>query len=198
MKNLFLFVLLVSASIAIVTVGCSKKTVAIPNNPPTHVPVTAPANPRPAPNPSLSTATFLLDQLELAKSSLQRGNYEEAVGIYERILRENPGEHKAQVALYELALLYASPGNPARNLALARSYLDRLARDYPKGAYQLEVQTLLNLIAHLTDTESNLTQLKNAMRAQDQTVKKLQSDLERVQDELNRLKAIDLKAKRKK
>lgn len=131
------------------------------------------------------------DLLLEARNRAQLGQYAEAITDYNKVLAQANRREHVEAAIFQLALLYANPNNPIQDLEKSQSYLKRLLSEHPDGSYLAEAQTLSSLIEELNQTRRDLNGLRKTNQSQDQTIKKLQQ-------ELDRLKAIDLKMKKRK
>ncbi|MBN2320715.1 MAG: tetratricopeptide repeat protein [Acidobacteria bacterium] len=177
------------ALLIILSWACHKK-VAV--NPPPRIPDTpAPKTDSaslPEKPPSVQTKTVPsspavtitpLSRLEMGEIHFRQGKYPEAVRNYEAFLKSNPGDESTDRILFNLGLSHAlSPGSD-RNLPGAKTTLNRLLTEYPYSGYKSQAELILSLI-------TQVERLTLDIREQD-------SRIQQLQEELNRLKEIDLK-----
>lgn len=107
------------------------------------------------------------------------GEYPEAIREYEAYMRNNPDAESLDRILFNVGLAHALASGSARNLSAAKISLNRLIREFPGSQYRGEAALILDLIAQVERLDRN-------MRARNAQIKRLE-------DELQRLKEIDLK-----
>jgi tetratricopeptide (TPR) repeat protein len=107
------------------------------------------------------------------------GEYPEALREYEAYMTNNPDAASLDRILLNVGLCYALASGSARNLSAAKISLNRLIKEYPGSQYRGEASLILDLIAQVERLDRN-------MRARNAQIKRLE-------DELQRLKEIDLK-----
>lgn len=107
------------------------------------------------------------------------GEYPEAIREYEAYTAKNPDDANVDRALLNIGLSHALASGSDRNLQGAKSSLNRLIKKFPGSRYRGEASLILDLIAQVERLDRN-------MRARTAQIKRLE-------DELQRLKEIDLK-----
>ena len=177
----------IAVLLIMVSWGCHKKVTV---NPPPPVPnasspqtgaVSLPgkvpsASTSPPPQPASVTP---LSRLEMGEIHFRQGKYPEAVRDYEAYLKANPQFESRDRALFNLGLSRALASGPNRNLPGAKTALNRLLTEYPESVYKSQAGLILSLI----------TQLERL----DLDIRERDARIRRLQDELDRLKEIDLK-----
>ena len=130
----------------------------------------------PPPQPA---SVIPLSRLETGEINFRQGKYPEAVRDYEAYLKANPQFESRDRILFNLGLSQALASGPNRNLPGAKTALNRLLTEYPESGYTTQAGLILSLI-------TQVERLNLDLRERDSKILKLQ-------DELNRLKEIDLK-----
>jgi tetratricopeptide (TPR) repeat protein len=172
----------------IVSVACRERIIVYP---PPRVPDTAPPPTRPVSPPkgtepirieTISPATPpppTLSHLDVGMIHFRQGEYLEAIEDYKAYLEDNPRDDLKDATLYYLGLSYAlSPGSD-RNLAGAKSSMNQILKEFPESDYKSEAELILNLVAELEQRNMD--------------VNEQEARIQKIQDELDRLKEIDLK-----
>ncbi len=167
--------------------ACHKKVTV---NPPPQIPdasspqtgaVSLPGKAPSAPNssPPQPASVTPLSRLEMGEIHFRQGKYPEAVRDYEAYLKANPQFESRDRILFNLGLSQALAPGSNRNLPGAKTALNRLLTEYPESGYKSQAGLILNLI----------TQLERL----DLDIRERDARIRRLQEELDRLKEIDLK-----
>jgi TolA-binding protein len=85
-----------------------------------------------------------------------RGNYKEAVALYEQTIKESSKNPWREQVLFNLGRLYALNENPDKDYARALSYLQRLKKEFPKSRFKIGIQSWLGLLGNLVTLELEL------------------------------------------
>lgn len=107
------------------------------------------------------------------------GEYPEAIREYEAHMANNPDTASMDRILFNVGLSHALASGSDRSLSGAKRSLNRLIKEFPGSRYRGEASLILDLIAQVERMDRN-------MRARTAQIKRLE-------DELQRLKEIDLK-----
>jgi tetratricopeptide (TPR) repeat protein len=119
-----------------------------------------------------------LSPLVRGENYFRQGKYPEAVRNFEAYLKSNPKGESTDKALFKLGLSHALSSGSARNLPGAKTALNRLLTEYPDSGYKSQAELILSLI-------TQVERLNLDIQEKDSKILKLQ-------EELNRLKEIDL------
>lgn len=114
-----------------------------------------------------------------ADMHFRQGEYARAIGEYEAYLKNNPETRSRERILFNIGLGYALASGGDRNFSKMEIALNRLLEEFPESRYRGGVQLIFDLIAQI--------------RQLDRSVKTRNSEIARLEDELKRLKEIDLK-----
>ena len=140
-------------------------------------PKTAPTHGKTLPEPSKfpSVPAGLMN----AEVYFGLGEYPEAIREYKAYMENNPNAASTDRILFNVGLSHALAPGSDRNLSGAKSSLSRLIKEYPGSRYRGEASLILDLIAQVERLDRNI-------RARNAQIKRLE-------DELQRLKEIDLR-----
>ena len=114
-----------------------------------------------------------------AEGYFGRGEYPQAIQAYEDYLAQYPQDESRDRALYNLGLSHALASGADRSLSEARISLSRLLEEFPVSRYRSGASLILDLIAQVEKLDRNVRQRN--------------SEITRLEEELKRLKEIDLK-----
>jgi TolA-binding protein len=164
--------------------GCKKEITVLP---PPPVPERTPPETNPSPEipsqplkpeankpaPPVITAP-LRTQLDQGETYFREGKFSLAVKELQNYLNSN--SELADKALFHLGMSRALNSKP--DMSGAKRALQKIVSDYPRSGYREEAEFILRLIAQVEKLQTDLTE-RNAT-------------INRLQEELNRLKEIDM------
>ena len=75
-----------------------------------------------------------------------QGDFEEAMKKNQEILALSPKSPQADVALFNLGLLYAHYGNPKKDYKKSLGFFRRLVREYPKDSLSEEARIWIGVL----------------------------------------------------
>jgi tetratricopeptide (TPR) repeat protein len=162
-------------SISLAAVGCHRHSsvaanpaVVIPPVPPRVAPAPR-VLPGPEPLPRIDPPPAPVPPLEEANRAFDLGNYDEAEIGYKKYLEETPSGGQRDIALFRLALIFASRPSPADTI----STLKQLTEEFPNSAISGPANLILSLHAQAL-------RATNDARVRDQKLKQLATELERL------------------
>jgi len=117
-------------------------------------------------------------ELDQAEMHFRLGQYPQAVRAYEAFLEGNPQYGSRDRVLFRIALSRALAPGRDTGLSGARAALERLTEEFPGSGYGTDAELILGLI-------SDLRRLGRDIRTRN-------SRIDRLEEELKRLKEIDL------
>jgi TolA-binding protein len=129
----------------------------------------------PAPEPGEAAEPTLL---EVGTAQFQAGDYALASQSLEAFLLEHPKSPDREHALYLLGLSRAVAQDSGRDLVQAEAALRRLIAEFPQSAYRRQAEYVLRLHARIERLTAEAGEREERIR--------------RLEEELERLKAIDL------
>ena len=134
---------------------------------------------RPSPGPAgalrprrVRAATGLVGQ---ADDLVERGEAQEALRAYERVLREYPADPASASALYGLGRLQAAPAGLLRNYRAAHAAFSRLLSEYPQSRWESEARAWRAVLGDLLAREEETARL----RASSSDLRRTDLELER-------------------
>lgn len=151
----------------------------VPSRPPTSD-ASPPKKPESVPIiPEVPEPPLPLSRLEAGEILIRQGKYPQAIQVYKNYLEKNPQAESRDRALFYLGLCYVLSPGADRNLPGAKTSLAKISKEFPESEYKSPAELILGYM-------TQLEQLNEDVDARDSTIQKLQ-------EELNRLKEIDLK-----
>ena len=123
-------------------------------------------------------ATPALLSYKAAEDSFEKGDYTSAVKSYEAYLLTNTPEHQDRT-YFRLGLSYGLAPEKPQNLRQARNHLQRLVSQFPESPYRAPADLILLLLTQIDKLNGR--------------VNEQQSRITTLTDELQLLKAIDMK-----
>lgn len=129
----------------------------------------------PAPEPGEPSEPTLL---EVGTAQFQAGDYALASQSFEAFLLEHPKSPDREYALYFLGLSRAVAQDSGRDLLQAEAAFRRLIAEFPQGVYRRPAEYVLRLRARIDRLTAEAGEREERIR--------------RLEEELERLKAIDL------
>jgi outer membrane protein assembly factor BamD (BamD/ComL family) len=115
---------------------------------------------------------------EAAEESFEKGDYAAAVKSYEAYLLTNTPAHQDRT-YFRLGLSYGLGPDKQQNLRLARTHLQRLVSQFPESLYRAPADLILLLLTEIEKLNGR--------------VNEQQSRIKTLTEELQLLKAIDMK-----
>jgi len=120
-----------------------------------------------------------LSRLEAGEILIRQGKYPQAIQVYKNYLDKNPQSESRDRALFYLGLSYVLSSGADQNLTGAKTSLNKISKEFPESEYRSPAELILSYMTQLEKLNSNLNDRD--------------SKIEKLQEELNRLKEIDLK-----
>jgi hypothetical protein len=117
--------------------------------------------------------------LKSANANFSQGKYRQAIRDYETYLKDYPQAPSQDGVYFNIGMSYALTSRSERNLAAARSTLKRMIKEFPESSYKIQAELILDLI-------EQVGQLNQGVQVREDKIKQLE-------EELNRLREIDLK-----
>lgn len=145
------------------------------------------------------------DQLVARADTLAETGWEHAArALYERVLREYPGDPAAAPALYSLGRLQADPASGFRNYRAAHAAFSRLLTDFPKSRWEAEARAWRATLSDLLAREEEAARLKVLLQWREEEAGRLKVQLQSREEEafglraqLQQLRRVDLELERR-
>jgi hypothetical protein len=127
-----------------------------------------------------------------------------ARALYERVVREYPGEPAAASALYNLGRLQADPASGFRNYRAAHAAFSRLLTDFPKSRWEAEARAWRATLRDLLAREEEAARLRVLLQWREEEAGRLKVQLQSREEEafglraqLQQLRRVDLELERR-
>ena len=149
--------------------------------------------------------------LARAGTLLAEGKYDSSIREAKAVLRLYP-QSLGDEALFRMGLIYAYPGNPDQDYEKSLKCFQRVIKEYPQSKLKDQAKVWTYVLQEIMDKERKIGELKGKNSNLEMTLKKkgekvkelesqaqrLQARIEKLTDQLLRLKEIDLGIEKKK
>lgn len=142
--------------------------------------------PDPAPAPPRPAVRLVTEADDLAR----RGETRAALAVYERVLREHPGDPAGAAALYGKGRLQADPAGGARSYRAAQRSFARLLAEYPDSRWEADARAWQVVLADLLAREAEAARLR-------EEAAQLKEEAVRLRTQIERLRRTDLDLERR-
>ena len=144
-------------------------------------------------------------QLLARADTLAETGWEHAArALYERVVREYPGDPAAAPALYSLGRLQADPASGFRNYRAAHAAFSRLLTDFPKSRWEAEARVWRATLSDLLAREEEAARLRVLLQWREEEAGRLKVQLQSREEEafglraqLQQLRRVDLELERR-
>ena len=145
------------------------------------------------------------DRLVARADTLAETGWEHAArALYERVVREYPGDPAAAPALYSLGRLQADPASGFRNYRAAHAAFSRLLTDFPKSRWEAEARAWRATLGDLLAREEEAARLRALLQSREEEAGRLKVQLQSREEEafglraqLQQLRRVDLELERR-
>jgi tetratricopeptide (TPR) repeat protein len=120
----------------------------------------------------------------------RRGQARAALAIYERVLREYPGDPAGAAALYGLGRLQTDPVGGLRSYRAAHRTFARLLTEYPESRWEVEARAWRAVIGDLIAREEDAARFR-------EDAGRLKEETARLKTQIERLRRTDLDLERR-
>ena len=129
------------------------------------------------------------EQMVARADALAGTGWEHAArALYERVLREYPGDPAAAPALYHLGRLQADPTSGFRNYRAAHATFSRLLTDFPKSRWEADARAWRATLGDLLAREEEARRLKPQVQWREEETARLKLQHRWHEEEAARLK----------
>jgi hypothetical protein len=140
--------------------------------------------------PSSASAPSEAEQLVARADALAGTGWDHSArALYERVVREYPGDPAAAPALYNLGRLQVDPTSGFRNYRAAHVTFSRLLTDFPKSRWEGEARAWRATLSDLQIREEEATRLKLQVQSRDEEATRLKQQLRWREEEAARIKS---------
>ena len=136
-------------------------------------------------------------QLFEARQRFAAGDYSSALDINRRVLAQFP-ERLADQSLFQIGMVYAHPNNPDQDIQKALQFFQDIIDRYPESHLQPEAELWLAVLSQLSAQEGQIRFLNRRSAPLEKALKMQKRKISRLQDQLEKLKRIDIHMEEKK
>ena len=136
-------------------------------------------------------------QLLEARKRFDNGDYNSALEINQRVLAQFSAR-LADQSLFQIGLIYLHPDNPSRNVQKSMEAFQRIIDRYPASHLRQDAELWLNVLDHFRLQEGQIQLLTQRKLPLENTIKMQKREIYRLQDQLEKLKRVDLKMEERK
>lgn len=136
-------------------------------------------------------------QLLEARQRFAAGDYSSALDINRRVLAQFP-ERLADQSLFQIGMVYAHPNNPDQDIQKALQFFQDIIDRYPESHLQPEAELWLAVLSQLRAQEGQIRFLNRRSAPLEKALKMQKRKISRLQDQLEKLKRIDIHMEEKK
>jgi hypothetical protein len=135
--------------------------------------------------------------LATARHLLAGGDYPGALEENHKVLQHSSTDFTDQ-ALFQIGLIYAHPENPDRSYLKSLESFQRIVNQFPESSLCSEAKIWNLVIGGIIDQEKQVQRLTENNAALDRQIRMQKEQISRLQDQLEKLKNIDIKIEEKK
>ena len=136
-------------------------------------------------------------QLRQARQLFASGNYRSALEINRNVLARFPLQ-LADQALFQIGLIYAHPHNPDRDYQKSYESFQSIVGRYPASPLRQDAEMWMAVVGQLNVQEKQVQELKLNREPLEKKVDAQKQKINQLQDQLERLKRVDIKIEEKK
>jgi len=141
------------------------------------------------PSSSAAREASEAEQLVARADALAAKGWDHAArALYERVLREYPGDPAAAPALYNLGRLQVDPTSGFRSYRAAHATFSRLLTDFPKSRWEADARAWRATLADLLAREEEARRLKPQVQWREEETARLKLQQRWHEEEASRLK----------
>ncbi|MGD8256545.1 MAG: hypothetical protein PVG70_10200 [Desulfobacterales bacterium] len=132
-----------------------------------------------------------------ARYLMTDGNYHAALVTSQKVFDQYP-QSLADQALFMMGWIYAHPESPDHNYQKALNHFQRITEFYPESELKADARLWSLVILEIVEKEKEIRQLKLKFDSLQQEADRQKKKIDRLQDQLEKLKHIDLKIEEEK
>jgi tetratricopeptide (TPR) repeat protein len=136
-------------------------------------------------------------QLLEARKRFASGDYRNALEISQRTLAQDPAS-LADQSLFQIGMIYAHPDNPDRDIQKALQSFQGIIDRYPASLLKPEAHLWLAVLGQLSAQEDQIRFLTQRNAPLEKALKMQKKKISRLEDQLEKLKRIDIHIEEKK
>lgn len=137
------------------------------------------------------------NHLAKARQLFERGRFMEAIKTNQMVLdRYSP--HLSDQALFQLGQIHSDPDNPNVEYQKSLVYFQRIIHQFPKSDLANEAGIWVSLIQRIIERDRQIRALNKKLGPLEKRIRSQWKKITTLQDQLEKLKRIDLKIEEKK
>jgi len=136
-------------------------------------------------------------RLARAGTLLAKGEYGASLRETKEVLRLYP-RTLGDEALFQMGLIYACPKNPGQDYQKSLKRFRSVIKEFPQSKVKNQAEVWVSLIREIMDRDREIGELKQKNSHLGKALKKEKENVEKLKDQLLRLKEIDLGIEEKK
>ncbi len=136
-------------------------------------------------------------RLHKARQLLANGHYTGALEINRSVLAQFPAQ-LADQSLYQIGLIYAHPDNPERDYQKSIESFQYIVDRYPASHLRQDAAQWVAVVGQLNAQEKQVQALKQRSAPLEKKVGAQKRKIHQLQDQLEKLKRVDIKIEEKK
>jgi tetratricopeptide (TPR) repeat protein len=126
------------------------------------------------------------DSMRNGQSLLARGDYDGSVKEYQRALRLARDRSPADVALFNLGLIYSDPQNPKRDDQKGIHSFAELVRAHPESPWAGQAKIWVAVLDEKERSKEEIEKSKQAIEKSDQEIERLKQLIEKSRQEIEK------------
>lgn len=126
------------------------------------------------------------EALAAGNSLFARGDFDESLNMYQKVLVTARGKPPADLATYNMGLIYAHSKNPKRNLRKAMDAFDRIIRTYPDSPWVEQAKVWLGVLNDTEESKQEVEKAKQDLEQSRQELEKNRAAIEKSRQEIDK------------
>jgi outer membrane protein assembly factor BamD (BamD/ComL family) len=140
--------------------------------------------------PSAEREPSEADQLVARADALVAKGWDHAArALYERVVREYPGDPAAAPALYSLGRLQVDPTSALRSYRAAHATFSQLLTEFPRSRWEADARAWRATLGDLLAREEEAARLKQQVQGREEETTRLKVQLRWREEEASRIKS---------
>ncbi len=120
---------------------------------------------------------------------LIRGDFDGSIKSYQSVLAMARHKPPADVAAYQIGLVYAHPENPSRDLQKAMGSFSRVVSSYPQSPWAEQARVWLGVLKETRDSEREIEKSRRAIERSKREIEKNRVAIEKSRREIEKSRA---------
>jgi tetratricopeptide (TPR) repeat protein len=126
------------------------------------------------------------EALAAGNSLFARGDFDESLNTYQKVLVAARDKPPADLATYNMGLIYAHPKNPKRNLRKAMDAFDRIIRMYPDSPWVEQAEVWRGVLNDTEESKQEVEKAKQDLEQSRQELEKNRAAIEKSRQEIDK------------